>query len=340
MRLTTSRDGAALTWKASPAADVARYLIYRGEGANPWDVTYHEVGRVPVEKRAFRDTGLRTGQVYFYTVRAADAAGRLGPESAKVRTRPRLVEEAVVSVLSPREVELTWTPPPGEDVVGYHVERAVVEVWSEDQLQRLKKRTPPLAEPAVGSLRRVGAFRQVGPELVKEPRFTDNVDLSKPQTVEGAPLWEPRFAADHLDARGTPYGRAVFAYRVRAVNALGVEGGPSPYFLTIPSAPQHVFSRERGTKCDLKWAKNPEKGLRGYRVYRLDGRFDDRPVSRLTPDPIAGPTFTDETAGKVARRYHLVAVDALGQEGLPSAPVWFEREWKVFYRPFTGEWHQ
>ena len=31
---------------------------------------------------------------------------------------------------------------------------------------------------------------------------------------------------------------------------------------------------------------------------------------------------------------------ALGQEGIPSAPVWFEREWKPFYKPFVGEWHQ
>jgi len=36
----------------------------------------------------------------------------------------------------------------------------------------------------------------------------------------------------------------------------------------------------------------------------------------------------------------VVAVDTLGQEGFPSAPVWFEREWKQYYKPFVGEWHQ
>jgi hypothetical protein len=35
-----------------------------------------------------------------------------------------------------------------------------------------------------------------------------------------------------------------------------------------------------------------------------------------------------------------VAVDALGQEGHPSSPVWFDREWKQYYKPFTGDWHQ
>jgi len=110
--------------------------------------------------------------------------------------------------------------------------------------------------------------------------------------------------------------------------------------LTIPSAPQWVFSKEEGTTCHIKWAANPEKRLRGYRVYRLDGRYNSEPISRLTPEPIARLRFADPTAGRHTRRYYVVAVDALGQEGHPSAPVWFNREWKRFYVPFTGEWHQ
>ena len=38
----------------------------------------------------------------------------------------------------------------------------------------------------------------------------------------------------------------MYAYRIRAVNRLGLEGGPSPYFLTIPSAPEWLFAREEG----------------------------------------------------------------------------------------------
>jgi hypothetical protein len=72
----------------------------------------------------------------------------------------------------------------------------------------------------------------------------------------------------------------------------------------------------------------------------MDGRFDKEPISRLTAEPAAEPSFTDEQAGKATRRYYVVAVDALGQEGFPSAPVWFEREWKQFYKGFVGEWHQ
>jgi hypothetical protein len=60
----------------------------------------------------------------------------------------------------------------------------------------------------------------------------------------------------------------------------------------------------------------------------------------LTPDPISGTSFADDQAGKSSRRYYIVAVDAIGQEGLPSSPVWFQREWRDFYKPFVEEWHQ
>jgi hypothetical protein len=132
----------------------------------------------------------------------------------------------------------------------------------------------------------------------------------------------------------------VFAYRIRAVNAAGLTSGPSPAFFTIPSSPQHLFSREDGTTCRLKWAANPEKSIVGYRVYRMDGRWDRDPVSRLTSDALADTSYADASAANRSRRYYVVAVDALGQEGFPSSPVWFQREWRSYYSPFVGEWHQ
>ena len=124
------------------------------------------------------------------------------------------------------------------------------------------------------------------------------------------------------------------------MNAAGVESGPSPPFFTIPSAPQWLFSKEDGASCQLKWSANPERALQGYRIYRMNGRYDTDPIPRLTFDAISAMAYGDAAAGKSSRRYYVVAVDALGQEGFPSAPVWFEREWKQYYKPFTGEWHQ
>jgi hypothetical protein len=124
---------------------------------------------------------------------------------------------------------------------------------------------------------------------------------------------------------------------------LGVEGGPSPYWLTIPAAPTGLFAREDGEQCKLKWSANADKQLKGYRVYRMEGPRVNGPgqsVTRVTADPVTEIAYTDAKAGKDTRRYWVVAVDALGQEGFPSAPVWHYREYRRSYAPFVGDWHQ
>jgi hypothetical protein len=333
---------AVLTWR--PADGAKAYRVCRGAGVVPWEAEPKPVATVPAPRTTWRDEGLQPGTVYYYLVRAVDDKGREGDASARVRTQPRLVEDVVVSVLSPREVRVTWQPPPGPGVVGYHVERAVAEVFSEDELLRLKKDTPPLSEPSVGALRAVGPFTRLTKEPIRAAAYADtDLDLAKPRRVEGRPTFVHRFRRDQLDPKGKPYRHAVYAYRIRAVNNLGVEGGPSPYFLTIPSAPQWLFAREEGATCHLKWAANPEKGLRGYRVYRMEGPRLNGPgqkVTRLTAEPLAPPRCTDAAAGKGTHRYWVVAVDALGQEGFPSAPAWHYREYRRYYRPFVGPWHQ
>ncbi len=261
-------------------------------------------------------------------------------DPAKPRAEPRIVEDGAASVISPTRVELTWKAPAG-DVSGYHVERAVVEVYSEDQLKRLRGQTPPLAEPSAGAIRRIGTFVRLTSMPLKGSAFTDTgIDLTKPQEIAGEPNYDSKLHLDHLHLSGKPYRFAVFAWRIRSVNAAGVESGASPPFFSIPSAPQSLFSREDGESCHLKWTANPEKPLKGYRIYRMDGRYDKDQIPRLTPEPVTALTFSDPAVGKSTRRYYVVAVDAIGQEGFPTSPVWFDREWKQYYQPFTGEWHQ
>jgi len=92
----------------------------------------------------------------------------------------------------------------------------------------------------------------------------------------------------------------------------------------------------------IQWQPSPHQGAAGYLVYRQDDRWEDSKVSRLTREPIREPGFLDETAGGRPRRYHVVVVDALGQEGIPSAPVWGFRPWRAHYAPWApaGSWHQ
>ena len=243
---------------------------------------------------------------------------------------------------SPRtESSLPGSRRPAAKLAGYHIERAVVEVWSEDQLPRLKGNTLPLPSPSVGAIRRIGRFERLTDKPVDVLEFTDNtVDLSSPRSSKAnryttaectMSIWIVQ--ADSIDSASSPTVS-------EPSDDAGKVSGPSPASFTIPSSPEYLFSREDGETCRLKWTANPEKGIAGYRVYRLDGRWNKDPVSRLTPQPISETTFADETAGQRTRRYYVVAVDALGQEGFPSSPVWHQREWRAYYEPFVGEWHQ
>jgi hypothetical protein len=286
----------------------------------------------------------REQQIWTYRHAEAKAGTNTKPASVEPRKEPRIVEDAAVSVLSAREVRLTWKAPASPDIVGYHVDRAIVEVFSEDQIKRLKTDTPPLAEPSVGGIKAIGKFVRLTKEPVKETKFTDTgVDLAKPQVVEGEPIFTHRFGKDQIDEAGKPYRYAVHAYRIHAVNAMGNPSGPSPYFLTIPSSPKHLFSKEDGDDCQLKWQANPEESIKGYRVYRMESpRINGagQKCNRLTAEPVKDTRYTDVKIGQATRRYWVVAVDALGQEGIPSAPTWHYREWRRFYTPFVGEWHQ
>ena len=281
-----------------------------------------------------------------WTYRYAERDGWRGTPAPKPRSKPRLVEDLSATVVSPTKVVLRWEPPPfSNDALTYHVERAVVEVYSDDQIQRLRKDTLPLNEPSIGAVKAIGEFVRITRKPISANDFVDEtIDLTKSVSIEGKPIHVRTMRDEQLHADGKPYRFAVYAYRVRAVKLVrGIEGGAGPYVLTIPSSPQHLFSKEDGDKCHLKWAANPEAGIKGYRVYRMESpriNGPGQPVTRLTPDPIAEPRFVDATAGKVTRRYWVVAVDALGQEGVPSAPTWHWRQYRDYYVPFTGEWHQ
>lgn len=97
---------------------------------------------------------------------------------------------------------------------------------------------------------------------------------------------------------------------------------------------------EEDETCHLNWAGTPEKAIKGYHVYRMDERNNTAQIPRLTAEPIAAMTYRDPTADRLTRRLLCRRGGRSRAEGFPSTPAWFEREWKKFHRPFTGEWHQ
>ena len=355
---TANRIVLALVKSGSSTDDSSQHVVHTwayDTGADRWTRMNPAVEPDPAGNRArqlvfapelnlfiLENCTARPREQQVWTYRYADVKTPVPiPPPAAAPTRPPIVEDAVVSVISPVRVELTWTPPAVTKVPAYHVERAAVEVLTEDQLTRLKRKVAPLAEPSVGAIRRIGPFTRLTAAPIADASFADTqVDLSKPGPAEGEPVCEWTPHKDEFDAAGRSYRFAVFAYRIRAVGADGAESGPSPAFFTIPAPPQWLFSREEGGTCHLKWAAGLEKGLRGHRVYRMDGRWEKDSISRLTADPVGVTTYSDAGAGEATRRYYVVAVDALGQEGFPSSPVWHRREWRTHYEPFIGEWHQ
>ena len=100
------------------------------------------------------------------------------------------------------------------------------------------------------SAREPKPWRDNDPEY-PEPVVTSVKDITDLRLLNDRPLDGTRFVDTQVDLTRRPpesgdYGLAVYAYVVRAVNRLGTESGPSPYALTIPSAPTNVLLREAG----------------------------------------------------------------------------------------------
>jgi fibronectin type 3 domain-containing protein len=313
LEAATDRDKVTLTWKA---ADRAKgYRVYRASAAEPWKLDFARIAQT--ERTTFEDRDLTAGTEYFYTVRAIAADETEGPAGGRIRTTPRVAVRPVVSVLAAGKVEVSWNAHPAADAIGYNVYRGVVTVKTikKGEPRPWRDNDPEYPEPTPVEVRDVTDVRKLNSKPLAGTTFTDEgVDLAKP------------------GPEAKDYKYAVYAYVVRAVNRRGGESGPSPYALTIPSEPANVLNRENGSAAELKWDPNPEKGIVGYRVYKLDGTWD---IVRLTADPIRETTFAHKSSGPT--RYWVVAVDALGQEGQPSSPVWHGHRYEGFYE---GEWHQ
>ena len=311
--LTAAGGKASLTWKPSPTAGVKEYVVYRAETDKPRLAKFTKVGSAKEPK--FEDAGLAAGKVYFYTVRAVGADGKESRDSFKARTQPRVPAAPVVSVLAANKIELSWPAAPAADTAGYNVYRGLVSVATNTALVKSWAfNDPAYVEPVVDKVRDIAGIEKLNDKPLAGTSFTDEkVDLGKKGTESG------------------DYKYAVYAYILRTVNQLGTESGPSPYALTIPAGPRNVMLREKAGSAEIKWDANPEKGIAGYRVYKYG-----KPMTLVSPELVKDTAFT-HVGAKGTGRYSVVAIDALGQEGEPSSPVWCGQVYKGF---FQGEWHQ
>jgi hypothetical protein len=315
LEVLTDSAKVSLTWKAGFSPRIKGYRVYRAEPAQPWLAGFKRIGTT--SEANFEDKDVSPGKAYFYTVKAVATDGVESESSFRARAQPRVALQPIVSVVATNRVEINWAAHSAKDVVGYNVYRGVVSVKTvkKGEPAAWKDNDPEYAEPTAVKVTDITHLTKLNAEQLRATSFSDTVDLRQ-KGIE---------AAD--------YNYAVYAYIVRAVNKLGVESGPSPYALTLPSEPTNFLCREDGESAELKWDANPEKGIAGYRIYKLKGTWEIVPV---TAEPLRETRFIHKS-GRNATRYWVVAVDALGQEGQPSSPAWSHHDYRGFY---AGEWHQ
>jgi hypothetical protein len=352
LTVTTLNGGQAeLTWQT--VAGAAGYHVYYATADVPWKTVFARRTPEPIKAATFQDSGLKTGTVNYYYVTAVGAGGQEGARSLQVRTQPPIILKSRVDVLAKDNVRFTWEASPQPDVAGYVVERAVLRPISGAQkISSANWYSSEIPLAAMVEKAALGPFERLTPKPDAAATFPDDVDLSVPKPVTQV-YWQPYFAGGDgpegdkknydMTRPGCPF--TIYAYRVRAVNRLGVESGPSPYQMTVPNEVENFYGKEEGKAIHLKWDISPHQGIQGYYVFRLNERYPSDPktgVVLLTPTPIKETTFTDPDVGGRTRRYYVVVVDALGQQGLPSHPVWANREWKAHYAPWDPPdgWHQ
>jgi hypothetical protein len=313
--LTEEGGQARLTWKADASGSVARYDIYRATADKAWEAEFTRIGSSMSGE--FTDDKVEKEKIHFYTVKSVGKDGAESPPGNRARTQPRVLLQPIVSVLDKNQVRVVWERHPAADVAGYNVYRGLAKVRtvSKGTPAAWRDNDPQYAEPLPVEVRDIVRLHKLNQHLLTETTLSDTVDLTArvPESED--------------------YKFAVYAYVVRAVNRLGVDSGPSPYALTIPSEPLNLFCREDGEFAELKWDASREQGLAGYHVYRL---VDTWSLARVTDQPVTETVFRYRV-GKGQTRFWIVPVDALGQEGQPSSPVWFNRSYRGF---FTGQWHQ
>jgi HEAT repeat protein len=280
---------AQLSWKK--VAGARSYNVYRGDALLPWKVNYKKVNKDVLNTASFEDAlklPVDGKKIAYYYVTAVNAAGQEGAASFKVRSQPALPQGLVVSILQEGSVEVLWNESSDLNVVGYNVYASSVK---------------PPKSLSTNCIEDFTAWKLLNPQPVAGKGFLDKRKLAKTDGV---------------------FSHEVRAYQVRAVNALGIESGPSAMgFSLTPSVPAVRIENLSDGSVRVTWDRVADKSVQGYLVYRLDEVRNNAWV-RVNAHPVDSESLVDyvEAPRCERRRYYVTAVDALGQEGLPSSGAW------------------
>jgi hypothetical protein len=160
LQLLSRRGSSELSWTPSGSAGVVRYIVHRGIGLKPWEVTYRKIGEVAGTR--FTDGKIPSEGIAFYHVTSVEAGGRESRPSLKVRTQPRAPREPRAWRAPGKGVVIEWDPSPETDVVGYHLYRGMGRPGYVDRI------------PHDGY---AGDFNRLTRMPTKETRYLDSVEF-------------------------------------------------------------------------------------------------------------------------------------------------------------------
>ncbi len=335
-----------LTWNPSsdPETGILEYVVYR-EGA--------EIARSLTT--TYSDAGLAPSTTYTYRVSAVNGDSIEGSDSSPINVRtldpvaPPPPTNLSATTVNASEIDLAWTAPDANDLIGYRVYR----------------NGNPVAEPTGTTYRDSGlqAFTTYNYTVTardNEGLESDPSGSAQATTLDGTPPTRPenlsatatgttsiglswsgsadpesgvvgyrvyRNGTRIAETAGTTFldtglsPATTYEYRVSAVNGQGLESDPSSrasattFDATGPSTPKDLTATAAGTdRIDLGWSSSsdPESGIAGYRIYR-DGVQVGQTAQRQYTDTGLDPATEYE--------YRVSAVNGQGLESDRSDPA-------------------
>lgn len=288
----TKKDGTVtVRWKPVKGDAPDAYRIEYVAAEWPWAEEWQKAGEVGGAETSFVHKP-KKAQPAYYRVVALAAGEKAGRPSFPARTAPKIVTRVAATVRKDGTPEIQWEAVERDDIVGYHLYRAAVDIgfaWA--------RRFPP------GSV--ADKLKKITDEPVSETFFVD-----KAAKVEGP--------ADAVTWPGT------YAYVIKAVNAWGEESGASPVTLALPDAPGPVTAIPwaDGRRMVI-WGRGMGRNIDGYHLMRMDD-WHSKYVFRLNASPLSGPVAFDNRDIPTGdrRRYYASGVDKMGAIGVPSSGAW------------------
>ncbi len=335
-----------LVWNpaSDPETGISEYVVYRDGG---------EVARTA--GTGYSDTGLTASTVYQYRVSAVNGAGTEGGQSGPQNVKtldpdpPPPPTNLSATTVSSSEIDLAWTAPDADDLVGYRVYRNGIPVATTSNTSYRDSGLQAFTtyNYTVTALDAEGL--ESGPSAPGQATTLDGTPPTTPANLSATATgtttielsWSPsadpetgvagyrvfRNGSQIAEIGGTSYEdtglspATSYNYRVRAVNGEGLVSSASNQATattddaTAPTVPQNLSATAAGTsRIDLTWSasSDPESGIAGYRIFR-DGSQVGQTNQTSFSDTGLNPATEYE--------YRVLAVNGEGLVSGPSDPA-------------------